>query len=191
MTDTWNDLAADWDDNPSVLRFADNAYRSLREAVDLRGRRILDFGCGTGLLSARMAPDAAQIVALDPSAAMASKVRVKQLPKVQVCESVLDPQAPMLAEPFDLVVASSALGFVEDVSATLNTIRQLLRPGGTLVHWDWCQIDGAAGPGFSLAQAQHQLQAAGFGHCAVRVAFSMVVNDRAADVLMAIAKTPA
>ncbi|WP_420550852.1 class I SAM-dependent DNA methyltransferase [Litorivicinus lipolyticus] len=147
MTDSWNDLAADRDDNPSVLLFADNAYRSLREAVDLRGRRILDFGCGTGLLSARMAPDASQIVALDPSAAMASRVRAKQLSKVQVRESVLDPQAPMLAEPFDLVVASSALGFVEDVSATLNTIRQLLRPGGTLVHWDWCQTDGAVGPG--------------------------------------------
>ena len=54
MSDKWDDQAANWDGNEDVRYFADQAFASLLKHVNLRDagwnrRRVLDFGCGTGL----------------------------------------------------------------------------------------------------------------------------------------------
>ena len=53
MTDDWNDYADGWDDNSDVRRYANRAFASLDDHLNLRGKdwrskRVLDFGCGFG-----------------------------------------------------------------------------------------------------------------------------------------------
>ena len=68
MTDTWNQHANGWDDNSDVKFYADQAFASLVSMTDVRGpgwtsRRVLDFGCGTGLLAQKVATYVGELIA--------------------------------------------------------------------------------------------------------------------------------
>ena len=59
-TDTWDDIAASWDAESDVQQYADKAYESWQCRVaplieNVGEIRALDFGCGTGLLTERLA----------------------------------------------------------------------------------------------------------------------------------------
>ena len=74
-TDTWDDFAAGWDAESAVQQYADKAYESWQRRVaplieNISEIRILDFGCGTGLLTERLAPLCREIVAVDTSVGM-------------------------------------------------------------------------------------------------------------------------
>lgn len=67
-TDAWAEAAPSWDTDPAVLTYAEAALASLRAAVALRpDARVLDFGCGTGVLTERLAPRVREVVADDAS----------------------------------------------------------------------------------------------------------------------------
>ena len=75
MTDNWNEHASSWDDKPEVKLYADKAFASLVAQTDLRGagwtsKRVLDFGCGTGLLAQKVAPYVGELIAVDTSEKM-------------------------------------------------------------------------------------------------------------------------
>ncbi|KAL2840665.1 S-adenosyl-L-methionine-dependent methyltransferase [Aspergillus pseudoustus] len=89
----FNDEAADWDKNPSVQessRLAFNALSPLIESlsaqkqhaatrapVETAGLHVLEIGCGTGLLTVRVAPLVASVVAIDPAQGMIEALKAK------------------------------------------------------------------------------------------------------------------
>ncbi|KAL3446909.1 S-adenosyl-L-methionine-dependent methyltransferase [Aspergillus insuetus] len=85
----FNDEAADWDKNPSVQessRLAFNAVSPLIASLSARkhqatgaetGLHVLEVGCGTGLLTLRVAPLVASIVAIDPAQGMIETLKAK------------------------------------------------------------------------------------------------------------------
>ena len=115
MSDSWDDYASDWDQNADARSFADLVFRSLIEHVDVRRlawrrRRILDFGCGTGLLTEKLAPLAREVIAIDTSPAMVDVLQQKDIGNVSpICADIDDPavhsSSPWFGE-FDLIVAS-------------------------------------------------------------------------------------
>ena len=147
MSEIWDEYATTWDQGGPVV-YADAAVASLRRQANalnlpLANARVLDFGCGTGLLAERLAPEVAHIVALDPSKGMIERLEAKVhdgLQNVEPIVGLLDEQrlaTPTFAQPFDLVVASSVCAFVEDYPATVRHIASSLRDGGVFVQWDW------------------------------------------------------
>lgn len=147
MGEEWDAHAETWDEGGPVV-YADAAAASLRRqakafALPLAGARLLDFGCGTGLLCERLSGEADHVVALDPSAAMLAHLRSKVgagLARVEPIEGYLDAttlDTNAFAEPFDLIVASSVCAFLDDYPGTLARLSSLLRPGGAFVQWDW------------------------------------------------------
>ena len=111
--DPWADEAAGWDDNPAVVAYADAAFASLEAAMPLaRDMRVLDFGCGTGLLTERMAPHVSEVVAVDASPAMIEVLASKGLPNVTHAAVIWTPETiatdPLAEEPFDLIVWPSS-----------------------------------------------------------------------------------
>jgi len=95
--------------------------------------RVLELGCGTGLLTRRLAatlPAGSQILATDLSPVMVQAAGAG-LPSVTF--AVMDAEAPHVTGPFDLIASSLAAQWFADLPATLARLAGLLAPGGRLL----------------------------------------------------------
>ena len=93
--------------------------------------RVLEFACGTGLLTFRLAPHVSRLRGIDISPEMAAVAREKArgLDNVEITNTELfDPGLELGS--FDAVAAFNVLLYLPDLPANLARIRELLRPGG-------------------------------------------------------------
>jgi SAM-dependent methyltransferase len=104
--------------------------------IPLRGRRVLDFGCGGGQNAVACAlAGASEVVAVDPSARQLDVARaLAARHDAPVTFRVLD-DATLEALPtdLDLVLSVYALHFVADAARVIQGLATRLRPGGTLL----------------------------------------------------------
>lgn len=105
---------------------------------NLRGKRLLDVGCGLGEASVYFAMQGADVTSSDLSQGMldaASRLAAKNGVSVrQHLASAEDMRLPADAR-FDVIYAGNLLHHV-DIDATLRRIRPHLADGGVLVTWD-------------------------------------------------------
>ncbi|MBL4594330.1 MAG: methyltransferase domain-containing protein [Flavobacteriales bacterium] len=192
MSDSWDDYAEDWDANSDVIDYAQKAFDSLCPVIDLDGLRVLDFGCGTGLLTEKIATLAATVLAIDSSSKMIEVLSDKRLTNVNVLAYDITDKAhgakPILAAEFDLIVASSVFSFVPNYEQTLTVLKSLLKPSGLLVQWDWKSTDSAADLGFTEKAIRDCCSNVGFTLVELNTAFSQSSKRGSTDVIMAVAK---
>ncbi|MFS0726606.1 class I SAM-dependent methyltransferase [Paenibacillus sp. 1P07SE] len=94
------------------------------------GERILDAGCGSGDLTARIAASGAAVQGIDSSAEAIARARV-QHPQLDL--QVSDLTSYRSAHPYDAVFSHAVLHWVADAEAAAASIRLALRPGGRFV----------------------------------------------------------
>ena len=184
---TWDEHADGWDENPAVRAYSEAAFASLVRLdedgrLNLDGARILDFGCGTGLLGERLSKRAKVVVAIDTSVEMIhvlkDKMKKRGLDNVRGIAKPIDAamaaDASLFEEPFDIVTCSSVCAFLEDYPSMARTLSQLLRPGGAFVQWDW-ELDPTSDEPFGLTRSQIEeaLNTVGLRDVLVDVAFDV------------------
>ncbi len=99
--------------------------------------RLLDVGCGTGVLAGRLAEAGYEVVGLDPSQGMLD-VMASDHPDVEGVRGFGN-HLPFEDASFDVVTTIAALHHVADpdaVHGTLVEIARVTRPGGRIVIWD-------------------------------------------------------
>ncbi len=179
MDDEWAEHAAEWDDQPGTRAYAAAAFDSLGELVrasnlDLEGARVVDFGCGTGLLTAYLVEAGSHVVALDNSPAMldelASKIEHEGWGPVVTTASSLD-EVPA---GHDLIVCSSVCSFLDDYPATVRQLVDRLRPGGVFVQWDW--EDEGDGHGLTRSGITTTLTGVGLERVEVTTGFEIAIG---------------
>lgn len=192
--DAWAEAAAGWDDDPIVNAYARAAWASLLAAVAVEAdARVLDFGCGTGLLTERLAARVREVVAVDASAAMVKVLATKALPNVRHGVAQLSPEVgdddALTRGPFDLIVCSSVCAFLDDYPGTLAMLAARLAPGGHLVQWDW-ELDPTADEPFGLTRAgiTQAIEGAGLEVVSVGVGFDVPVEDQHMRPLMGVGR---
>jgi 2-polyprenyl-6-hydroxyphenyl methylase/3-demethylubiquinone-9 3-methyltransferase len=126
--------------NPVRLSFIKEAacrqFNRDPKALDsLAGLRILDIGCGGGILSEPLARLGAAVVGADPAAANVEAARLHAAEsglaidyRVTTAEALAD-----AGERFDVVLAMEVVEHVADVSLFVKRCAEMVKPGGLLV----------------------------------------------------------
>jgi 2-polyprenyl-6-hydroxyphenyl methylase/3-demethylubiquinone-9 3-methyltransferase len=107
----------------------------VRQRADLDGARVLDVGCGGGLLSEALARAGAQVTAIDLAAELVKVARLHGLEsgvKVDYQVKAVEVLAAERPGSFDVVTCMEMLEHVPDPSAIVAACARLLRPGGHL-----------------------------------------------------------
>jgi SAM-dependent methyltransferase len=100
-----------------------------------RGTRMLDAGCGTGILSVLASLRGAEVTAIDGSAAMLEVARQRQ-PACDIRLADLE-ALPFESSTFDAVVAVNSLFFARDVDAAMREMVRVLDAAGRVVATCW------------------------------------------------------
>jgi SAM-dependent methyltransferase len=105
----------------------------LDAAAVVRGQRVLDVACGTGVLARaallRVAPDGA-VTGLDANAEMLAVARRLE-PSIEWIDGRAE-ALPLADGSFDAVVSQFGLMFFDDRVAALREMQRVLEPGGRL-----------------------------------------------------------
>jgi trans-aconitate methyltransferase len=130
-------------DTPGTTRWNAHAYDSsfgyvsmhgtpLLELLDPQpGERILDLGCGTGVLTADIAARGTRVLGIDGSRPMI-EAAINQHPGLDFI--VGDGHDFTVAHPYDGVFSNAALHWLSrDPDAVIACVRMALRPGGRFV----------------------------------------------------------
>lgn len=135
----FGELAATWwdPDGPSRALHDLNPARLeyVRARTRLRGARVLDVGCGGGLLAEAMALAGAEVVGIDLSPAVLEVARLHALESgIAVDYREIAVEALADAEPasFDAVTCMEMLEHVPDPAAVVAAAARLLKPGAPL-----------------------------------------------------------
>ncbi len=105
-------------------------FDELLKDDDLRGRRVLDAGCGTGWFSAAAVHRGGKVTSLDLGEKLLAKVAQKCESERKV-GSVLE--MPFGDDVFDFVISSEVIEHVPDPVKAIREMHRVLKPGGTLV----------------------------------------------------------
>jgi ubiquinone/menaquinone biosynthesis C-methylase UbiE len=111
-------------------------YHQLVDDLEMRvvaplaqGARVLEVGCGTGLILERLARHAQHATGLDLSPGMLRAAKARGLDVVLGSATSL----PFADESFDLVCSFKVLAHVPGIETALHEIARVTRPGGRMV----------------------------------------------------------
>lgn len=107
---------------------------AIRElAGDVRGRRVLDAGCGSGPIFSDLRDGGATVTGMDASAGMLDQARTRLGDDAELVLADLGAPLPFDDDSFDDVVVSQALHYLQDWGPALRELHRVLRPGGRLI----------------------------------------------------------
>jgi len=114
--------------NPLRLHFID-------ERVQLNGKRVLDVGCGGGILSESMAKLGADVTAIDMGKAPLSVARLHAMEsevEVNYQQITVEELAQQQPHSFDAVSCMEMLEHVPDPGSVIKACEALVKPGGSV-----------------------------------------------------------
>ncbi len=105
----------------------------IKERTTLDGKKVVDIGCGGGILTEAMADAGANVVGVDKAGAALSVARLHKAESgvdVDYREIAAEDLADEAAEQFDVVTCLEMLEHVPDPAAVVVACMKLAKPGG-------------------------------------------------------------
>ncbi|MDD5170615.1 MAG: class I SAM-dependent methyltransferase [Syntrophales bacterium] len=172
----FDQAAASWDENPGRIKLADDVASAIRREITLtKDMDVLDYGCGTGLITLGIQPFVNTVTGIDSSEGMlnilADKISRQKLTNVSARH--LDMEAgEMLPDRFHLIVSSMTLHHIRHPEILIKQLSENLHAGGALCIADLDPDDGlfhgenqaAFHPGFERSHMKDMFEKAGFQH---------------------------
>ncbi len=182
--------ATSWDEHPGRVKVAaDIAQAILREIPLTSDMEVMDFGCGTGLVSIALQPFVRSVMGVDSSAGMlgAFEAKITRLGlgnvRTQFCDLA---RGDTLSGRYDLVVSAMTLHHVKDIEPLFDEFARITAPGGRLCIADLDPDDGEFHDdntgvfhfGFARAALREVFEQAGFEHVEATDAAEVVKPGR-------------
>lgn len=143
----------------------------LEMAAPVAGERVLDLGCGDGVLTEEIVALGCTVVGVDFSADQIEAARERGLDA-----HVMDGQKLTFENEFDLVLSNAAMHWMPDQSAVIDGVWRALKPGGRFA----CEMGGGDNVGKIRRAVRTALSARGFDADAMDPwTFPGVVDQRA------------
>jgi SAM-dependent methyltransferase len=126
---------------------------------ELRGRRVVDLGCGFGWFCRWVREQgAAQVLGIDVSERMLERARTSTSDGAITYQRADMERLVLPAASFDLAYSSLALHYIEDLGRLIAQVHDALAPGGALVFSVEHPIFTAPGnPGWSVDASGHKI----------------------------------
>lgn len=198
MSDLFKEKAVDWDVNEMVRNLSSAISAAIKSSVSLTDdMQVLDFGAGTGLISAHIAPHVSRITAVDISEAMLNKLKAKPELKDKVgvvCQDIL---LQPLNQTFDLIMSAMAMHHVEDTEKMIQTFSEHLKPGAQVALADLDAEDGTFHPadvegvyhsGFSREKFQGIMEAHQFKDISFKTAHTVDKEGKTYPIFLVTAR---
>ncbi|NTU68298.1 MAG: class I SAM-dependent methyltransferase [Chlorobiaceae bacterium] len=196
-TQRFDSKASQWDANAVRAALADAVARAIIAHLPVsRPENALEFGCGTGLVSLRVAPRCGRLTAVDSSEGMLGmlneKITAENVPNVEtrLLDLSLAGAASNLGGSFDFVFSSMTLHHIPDTAAFLGLLYSHMSAGGTLAIADLDAEDGLfhddatenVHHGFDRQALQALLEQAGFGSVSFLTAHLIEKKNREGQI---------
>jgi ubiquinone/menaquinone biosynthesis C-methylase UbiE/DNA-binding transcriptional ArsR family regulator len=166
----FSSAAGQWDRLRDEM-FGDRFHLAALAALVDPGWVVGDLGCGTGQVSAALAPFVARVVAVDGSAAMlqAAKKRLRGLDNVELRRGEIE-ALPIDDARLDAATLMLVLHHIPEPARALADVARVLKPGGRVILVDMLPHDrehyrqqmGHVWLGFSEEHTNQLLKDAGF-----------------------------
>jgi predicted TPR repeat methyltransferase len=104
-------------------------FDAIARCVSTSSPDILDLGCGTGLLGARLRARARTLTGVDISANMLEMAQRRRIYDELICDDLVD-FLRARSDEFDIAVAADVFVYIGDLSEVFQAVRSRLRPGG-------------------------------------------------------------
>jgi len=147
MTDLFKEKAQEWDVNEMVKALSSGIGAAIQANVTLNdSMHVMDFGAGTGLITAQVADKVNKVSAIDVSEAMLEQLAAK--PELQgkvetLCQNIIEQP---LGTEFDLIVSAMAMHHVEDTDTMVQRFSEHLKSGAKVALADLDKEDGTFHP---------------------------------------------
>lgn len=98
---------------------------------ELKGKKVLDVGCGTGRTIGDLKKAGAKVVGVDPSEEML-KIAKKKFSDIEMIAGEIE-NLPCENESFDVVVALFVIAHLKTLDKAFREIYRVLKPGGVFI----------------------------------------------------------
>jgi ubiquinone/menaquinone biosynthesis C-methylase UbiE len=138
--------AVNWDQIPRRVKVAQDVAHSMIQEITLTPDiDVMDFGCGTGLLTFSLQPFVRSITGVDSSQGMLdvfkTKIKEQNLNNVKAEFIDLD-NGDVLTNSYHLIVSSMTLHHIKNIAPLLEQFYSILFPSGQLAIADLDLDDG-------------------------------------------------
>ncbi len=173
----FDSMASEWDANAVRAALADSVSRAIIAHMPVRRpENALEFGCGTGLVTLRVALRCRMLTAVDTSREMLrllnEKIAAGHVPNIttKLLDLAGEDGDSTLEGSFDFVFSSMTLHHIPDTASLLSILNGHMSPGGLLAIADLDAEDGLfhddaseeVHSGFDRDKLEKMLEAAGF-----------------------------
>lgn len=168
--DYFTQKANKWD-TPEKEQFAKEFVAEIKKYIQFSSEdKIMDFGCGTGLVGLELLPEVSFAVMADTSSAMLevleSKLSYAQLEKIEIIDG---PLSLYSGNDIDKAVTLMALHHIENLDETIKLMSNTIKKNGLLIIGELLTEDGSfhapsvvAHNGFDLEEICELIENNGF-----------------------------
>ena len=193
----FDDLARSWD-SPETIARNEAFAAAIKKHLTAPVAKLMDFGCGTGLLTSHFLHQAQEIVGIETSQGMQEvfNKRFKEQEHVSMLITNLEEASlPAHSAPFEVIMTAMAFHHLKNPREVLLTFKQHLSPGGRVFIIDLDTEDGSFHPdnaamgvhhyGFSRQELSSWAQELGFNF-EHQLIYQIQKNERSYGLFMGI-----